>query len=144
MDPKVRFVKVQKTFEHFEVLYTLLQQRTHTISHKKLPNFEDHILFVKKNPYRIWYLIQVSEVFLGSIYILNNNCVGINVLNQEKSILKKSIDWVSRSFKPLPEIKSVRPPNFYLNVNLENTNLISALTELNARPIQLTYLLNSN
>ena len=39
-----------------EVLFDLLRQRVHSISHIKTPTWDEHEAFVKANPYRYWAL----------------------------------------------------------------------------------------
>ena len=42
-------------------LYDQLRNRIHTISHNKLPSFNEHKQFVINNPYRAWFMIQVEK-----------------------------------------------------------------------------------
>jgi hypothetical protein len=71
---------------------------------------------------------------------MENNCVGINLItnfdlfpNIVKTILKKH--------KPLKEIKSVRPPYFYINIAPDNEEGEAQLMKLHAQKIQSTFIL---
>ena len=57
---KISFDNITGSDEQIEVLYTQLKNRKYDISHKFLPQFEDHIKFVKNN----------SEINYGPIYVL--------------------------------------------------------------------------
>ena len=132
-------IRIKKTDEHVEVLYELIKNRKFNISNNKLPNFSEHKSFVINNPYRAWYLIEVDKLVVGTVYILKNNCIGIFVKRQDQYLIKKTVEWVLRNKKPLPEIKSVRPKNFYINVAPNNKILSSALEDIGAIKIQVTY-----
>ena len=51
------FEEILKNKENFDVLYELLKKREHNISHVKMPSIEQHIEFVKNNPYRYWFFL---------------------------------------------------------------------------------------
>lgn len=139
----IKFVRVRNSVSHVKALYSLLINRRFNISNQKIPSFSEHRLFVINNPYRAWYLIEVNKSFVGSLYLLKDNCVGIYVEGENQYITKKTIDWVLENKKPLPEIKSLRAPYFHINVSPKNKILRSILHKIKAEPIQVTYSLKN-
>ncbi len=132
---------VNKSKEHVEILFSLLKQRAHNISHEQMPDFKEHELFVFNHPFREWFLVKSNNVFVGSIYVLDNNCIGINIDINNLNIIKKSINWILSEIKPLPGIKSVRNKNFHININPDNKKMTKLLNDLNAKLIEHTYII---
>lgn len=75
-----------------EFLYNLLAERDPAvnISHRKMPTLEQHRAFVESKPYKAWYIIYLydritmldsSPEQIGSIYLTNQNEIGIFILN---------------------------------------------------------------
>lgn len=134
------FEKVIPTHYQIEILYQLLKERTYTISHQIMPSFEEHEKFVINHPYIIWYLVKKNQQYVGSFYITDNNCIGINLNDLYiKECLELILTRVKKEFIPLPAIRSVRANHFHLNVASNNSNLIYFLEKLNIAPIQITY-----
>jgi hypothetical protein len=136
-------VRVQKNDVHIKALYELLKNRKFNISNQNLPTFNEHKLFVLNNPYRDWYLIEVNKFFVGTMYLLKDNCIGIYVEEQNKYLIEKTIEWVLRNKKPLSGIKSVRASDFHINIAPNNKIVASVLRKMGATPIQLTYSLKN-
>ena len=139
----LKFVRIKKNDDHIKVLYELLKNRKFNISNQNLPSFSEHKFFVHNNPYRAWYLIEVNKLYVGTMYLLKNNCIGINVEEQNKYVIEKIIEWVLKNKKPLPEIKSVRVSYFHINIAPNNKMISSVLRKMGATPIQLTYSLKN-
>jgi hypothetical protein len=140
IDSTFTLEKITGTDDQIRALYDILIIRTHNISNTKSPSIEEHIKFAQNHPYRIWYLVKVNSNYIGSAYLMENNCVGINLItnfdlfpNIVKTILKKH--------KPLKEIKSVRPPYFYINIAPDNEEGEAQLMKLHAQKIQSTFIL---
>lgn len=142
IDTSISLVRVKPINEHMTVLYELLKNRKYNISNLKIPNYNEHKSFVINNPYRFWYLIGVGNVFIGTIYILKDNCIGIYVDNNKK-VIEKIIKWVLKNKKPLPAIKSIRASNFHINLSPDNKILAKMLKNMGAIPIQITYSLKN-
>lgn len=138
-----KLVRIKKNDAHIKILYELLKNREFNISNQELPTYNQHKLFVLNNPYRDWYLIEVNKSFVGTMYILKDNCVGIYVKGQDKIVIEKTIEWVLRNKKPLPGIKSVRAGNFHINSTPGNTIMSSVLQKMGATKIQETYSLKN-
>ena len=135
-----KFVPVKKIDKHINALYKILKNRKFNISNNSLPSFSEHKLFVINNPYRSWYLIEVDKLFVGSIYLSEDNFIGLHVIDQDGSIIKQSIEWVLKNKKPLPEIKSVRVSNFHINLPPNNRIFTKIIKSMGATSIQSTFL----
>jgi hypothetical protein len=140
---ELTLVRIKRNDAHTKVLYELLKSRKFNISNQKIPKYSEHKLFVLNNPYRAWYLIKVNNFFVGTLYLLKNNCVGIYVKDQNKFVIKKTIEWLLKNKKPLPEIKSVRSSEFHINVALNNQIISSILNKIGAARTQVTYSLKN-
>lgn len=137
------FIRVKSEDAHIVALYELLKKRIYNISNKTLPSFEEHRAFVLNNPYRAWYLVKSGHNFIGSVYILKDNCLGIFISSNDQTAIRASIEWIIFKHKPLSGIKSVRAPNYFVNVHPKNYKLISALHKIGATPIQISFSLNN-
>ena len=136
----IEFIKVDKFDKsHYEVLFKILNSRKHNISHERKVNYEDHIAFVKTNPYQDWFLIKNNDYILGSFYITSDNYIGVSLIDEEKSIYKKIISKILREYKPNPQIESVRRKSFCINSNPNNLVLQDALNEIGFIKIQVTF-----
>ena len=134
------FHKVIPTDIQTEYLYELLDQRKHVISHKNKPSFAEHQEFVCSNPYRAWYLVESNLKLIGTIYISNENTIGINFsASLDYKFVRKIVAYVKTNYSPLPEIKSIRGSTFAINVSPKNKPLIRALEILEAKVIQVSY-----
>ncbi len=131
----------QKLQGHIESLYELLKKKEHNISHESTPKYYDHINFVRSHPYRKWYLIEHLSNVVGSVYLTNDNVIGINLPSKGCQDYIELINLILASHKPLRPINSVRSKYFLINTNPNNLNLISALKSLNMHHIQNTYAL---
>ncbi|MFK7993567.1 MAG: hypothetical protein AB8B87_05485 [Granulosicoccus sp.] len=120
-------------------LFSLLQQRQFGISHRAMPSYDDHKAFVLSHPYRGWFIVQQEQLSVGSVYLLESNHIGINMLAGYASLIKPAIDMLCDLFQPLPGIASVRSARFVLNVAPRDTEQIDALESAGAVLIQQTY-----
>lgn len=136
-----KFEKITGESAQVVALYNLLHRRKYNISHKKMPTFEEHEIFVQNNPYRAWYLIKKENLCVGSVYILRDNCIGINMDLPVVQSIQETILFITSKHKPLKEIKSIRPPNYYMNVSIDNSDMQRILETIGATKIQYTYLL---
>ena len=135
-------ILIKSSNKHIETLYNLLKKRVHNISHDQIPSFEEHRSFVLNHPYRKWFLVKNNDIYFGSIYVLDNNCIGINMDTDNVDIIKKSIHWILTEIKPLPGIKSIRNKNFHININPNNKKMAKLLKDLDARLIEHTYIID--
>ena len=134
------FHKIIPTDIQIEALYELLGQRKHVVSHKKKPSLAEHQEFVCSNPYRAWFIINRNSTPIGTIYISDENTIGINFsASLDYKFVKKIVAYVKTNYSPLPEIKSIRGSTFAINVSPKNKPLIRALEILEAKVIQVSY-----
>ena len=139
-NPKdIKFFKVTDDEWQIKELYQLLQRRRFFISHNKMPNYETHKIFVRNNPYKIWYLIKKDEEFVGSFYIKDDNSIGLNLNEYSCIILKKIIKFIKNEFTPESQSPSKIPPYFYINTSAKNKALHLILEELKLTPLQISY-----
>ena len=86
----ISFVDVDCQMSTSEYL-PITEAFAHSISHRKLPNWDTHSNFVKNNPYRAWYIVYSEGIVIGSIYVQHDNSVGIDI----------DISEINISFDPL-------------------------------------------
>ena len=135
-----KFESVIGTVTQIEVLYELLKTRIHSISHKSIPTFEQHTKFVKNNPYRVWYLLSDNQGYFGTVYVAENNNIGINIDSSRlNDTLKKIIRKIESEIRPLSPITSLRNEKFTINVPITNQIMISAIKEFGYVLIQITF-----
>ncbi len=127
-----------------ETLYELLKQRgsEHSISHQTLPSFSEHMAFVKSNPYRYWYIVEVDGAKGGSVYITENNEIGLFLLPDFVQYQTDVLGLLVATHSPLPAVKSKRVAAFSVNANPSNATLISSILAAGGRHVQSTYLLD--
>ncbi len=140
MDNAITLVKITGTEDQILALYDILIKRTHNISNTTAPTIEEHKKFAQNNPYRIWYLVKANSDYIGTAYLMENNCVGINLITNF-DLFPTIVNRILKKHKPLNEIKSVRPPYFYINISPENEQVEAQLVKLNAQKIQSTFIL---
>jgi hypothetical protein len=134
------FEKIVPTDEQILILYELLNEREFKISHRQSVSFENHQSFVRKNPYRAWFLVKSSKNIIGSFYVSSENTVGINVQNyNDKKLISSVLMYLKDNYKPLKAIPSVRSSDFGINVPPTNRLLVDTLDSLGAELVQLTY-----
>ena len=115
-------------------LYELLKQREpeQNISHKKMPNYNQHVKFVKSKPYSFWSTIIKNEERIGSVYLTVLNEIGIsfvkgkNAKGLEEQILKLIMKCHPRK-------------RFFINISPKNKKLELVVKKMNFKMIQKTY-----
>ena len=117
-----------------EFLYELLNERDPkaNISHKKMPNFAQHVKFVMSKPYSKWYVIEESKNNVGSIYLTKDNEIGI--------FIKKDLHGKGIASKAIQLLIEKHPRSRYLaNVNPKNKKSIQFFKNQKFHLIQHTY-----
>lgn len=102
----------------FRFLYNLLKERTPNmnISHKKMPNYSEHVKFVKSKPYTKWNIIEYGKQKVGSIYLSKNDEIGI--------FLKKQFQGKNVGQESLELFIKMNPRKRYL-ANVSPKNIVS-------------------
>ena len=140
----ITFEKVVGSNDNINTLYKLLSLRDHFISHSKMPSYDEHKKFVLNNPYNNWYLINNKDKRLGTFYTKADNSIGINLIENNKEIVIKILDFIKLNLKPKPNQPSVVTPYFYINIPISNIKLRNIFEELDTKSIQISYKLNDN
>ena len=136
---ELKFQLIEPSDKQIEILYDLLRVRKYSISHTNLPEFNEHKEFVINNPYRVWMLIYQRQIPIGTIYISNDNSIGLSLKTYSEMLMKIIIKQVVKNYKPLPPIKSLRGKNFHININPSNKELISIFENIGLVHLQSTY-----
>ena len=139
----MNFELVIPTSAQIETLYAQLKNRSHNISHKSVPSFDEHTEFVQNHPYRKWIIVKDTEIAIANVYIQYNNSIGLNVdslvtCEQINKILK----GIYASHSPLPAVPSVRFEEFFLNVATDNKMLQNMLSSLGYSEVERTFVLS--
>ena len=132
MSEKVNFLIIKEIDHNF--LYKLLLQRKEivNISHKNMPTYEEHVEFVKSDPYSKWYIIQIDEKKIGSIYLTKQNEIGIHILGEYED---------GERYKTIIKEFILKYPqdNFFVNISPRNELYINFVNDLGFHLIQHTY-----
>lgn len=119
---------------HLMALYKLLQERTpeQSISHKRMPTYEEHCEFVKRHPYDAWYLIEDGIHTVGSIYLSRRGEIGIAIFN-----VHKRKGYGRRALHEVMQWHSGR--QILANINPKNEGSIRFFESMGFKPLQVTY-----
>lgn len=125
----------------YKVLYRLLQEREpeEHISHKSMPTYEDHVIFVASKPYKIWNLIAVDNIniasslcsgIVGAIYLTHKDEIGVSIFKEHRKngYATWALNCISYLEKPL-----------YANINPANQKSINFFERAGFKHIQNTY-----
>jgi|TARA_B110000495_G_C22733444_1_gene430352 hypothetical protein len=133
---------IAPTKEQLEELYDQLKRRSYSISHGFLPQYEDHIEFVKNHPYRAWFMIKQVGGTIGNVYVQYDNSIGLNCVDDITEVQIKNILHVLTSkLTPLDAAPSVRSGDFFLNVSASNAELQDKLKNIGLSEIQKSFCL---
>jgi RimJ/RimL family protein N-acetyltransferase len=115
-------------------LYDLLAERTQeqSISHRRLPEFEDHCAFVDSDPYHAWYVIEHGGSPVGHVYLSRQDEIGIFVY--------RSLCGHRIGRRAVAELIERHPRKRYLaNINPRNDRSRAFFCKLGFSLIQNTY-----
>tara|TARA_B100000963_G_scaffold359306_1_gene386301 strand:+ start:330 stop:773 length:444 start_codon:yes stop_codon:yes gene_type:complete len=122
-------------------LFTMLNNRKYNISNDSKTDYENHLKFCEKNPYRKWFLIKLKSKYIGSLFITYQNEVSINLETPDMDTYASILNMVLKNIKPLRAIPSVRNKSFVCNTNPKNKTLKQALKNMDSIKIQESYVL---
>ena len=137
---EIVFKKVIPTESQIEQLYSFLEKRKSSISHRKTPSKVDHTKFVEKHPYLGWYLAYKGDDIICSVYVQSDNSIGVNLLEGFEDCFPDIVKFIKKKHKHLPPIKSIRRNTFLVNVSSQNIKLLKYLNDLNFEEIQRSFL----
>lgn len=138
----IYFEIVIPTPNQIKALYDELKVRKYTISHDRLPRYEDHESFVRSKPYRYWWIISYQGAVIGSCYLGNENSIGINIRSFEPKLIEYIINYIIGRFEPLDPIPSIRPNEFFINIPVSNSEFIDTMEQLGYPQTQISYRLS--
>jgi len=124
---------------HIDDLFFLIHNKKNNISNVNPPSREDHEKFCHNHPYRFWFLVYKEKRLYGSIYITNENSIGINFLDMKEVSNKAIIEHVIQHITPMPAKPSLVPSNFYCNVPPNDKEFIELLEQIGAEVSQISY-----
>ena len=138
--------EVNQCNEHKKLLFEVFHQRSDVerISSGAQLDFDEHSKFVEEHPYRYWFLIKIEGGYIGAVNISYENSLGIHLFDEYGTFLRKIIEKICDTIRPLPRLASVRPSNFTINISPKNTKLERELESLGANCIQKTFQLGKN
>lgn len=128
-------VDVYRTPGAIDVCWQLLLERDprESISHKKMPTWQEHTNFFHGHPYEAWYLIEADGQTRGACYLTHQREIGVGVLKQHRGH-----GYGSKAVEQL--IRAHGPGRFLANINPANDKSIALFAKLGfTGPIQLTY-----
>jgi GNAT superfamily N-acetyltransferase len=124
-----------------KILYTILSERDEStnISHRRMPDWQDHVAFVCSRPYKYWWLVlggTESQNIVGAAYLSRQNEIGVFILKEYQG-LGLGPDAVKLIIK-------VAPPGSPLlaNINPRNARSIKMFENLGFKHVQNTYRLD--
>jgi RimJ/RimL family protein N-acetyltransferase len=129
----MKLVPVGKEKKAVDILYALLAERApdESISHQRMPSLDDHRKFVRSNPYRVWYLIQVNDDYVGCCYITKAREIGISIFQAHR---RKGY-----ATQALRQLIALWPGRFYANINPQNEKSQLLFQNLGFNLLQMTY-----
>ena len=115
------------------MLFHLLAEREpwQAISHREMPTWEQHVAFVRSEPYKAWYMIHCDGEIVGSTYFSHANEIGIFIFKKYKG------RHIAKAAIMLLQSKHEGP--YYANINPENKASILFFEKLGFEPLQVTY-----
>lgn len=130
--------------EYLELLYSLMQEREpyQSISHKELPTFDEHCVFVESRPYDSWWVICIDDTPVGAVYAVKDLFakreyiyIGLFVLKQYKrmGLGHAALDWIKYLY-PCKDI--------YANIARHNYDSQDFFESQGFKEISYTYKLN--
>lgn len=116
-----RLIAVAHVSRAAEILWELLKERPAeaNISHQVMPTWEEHVSFVERYPYRVWYLIKHGDDYVGATYLSRHWEIGIAIFreHQRKGYAKWAIREMARKWLPTAKGKpSVKRQAILANV----------------------------
>jgi len=122
------------TSKDSKFLFQLLSKRkiNESISHKKMPNFSQHLKFISSKPYSKWYIIFHQNKKIGSIYLSKQNEIGLFLIDIKS---ENEIRWIA-----IKLLMQKNPRHRYLaNINPKNKKMSNFYKKNSFNLIQHTY-----
>jgi RimJ/RimL family protein N-acetyltransferase len=133
----VNLVSVYQHPDADRILYALLEEREGAdavnISHNgKTPAWREHLKFFRSKPYRVWFLIHVEDLIVGSIYLSKQDEIGV--------FLFRAFQGHGYGPAAIKELMRRTPRRRYLaNLNPANDRSKAMFERLGFRHVQETF-----
>ena len=103
----------------YPFLYKMLGERSliDSISHRKMPTYEEHVAFCDAGPYKGWYIIILDEggngKHIGNCYISKQNELGIFLKKeyQRKGISQPALQLLMSMYPGVEFLANIAPGN---------------------------------
>lgn len=130
----MNLISIYNVPDHKSLLYSLLLERTpeQSISHKEMPSLSEHIRFIESEPYKAWYMIDVTEKYVGAIYLTHFDEIGVFIFNKHKGN--------GYAKEAIAELMKIHPGRKLANVNPANIPSYRLFESL-GKVIQHTFLI---
>lgn len=95
--------------------YKLLQEREphENISHKRMPEWDEHVSFILSKPYTAWYWFAgCLGQPAGCIYLTKQDEIGVGVLKdfRGQGLAKEAVQELMKKY-PGPKLANINPAN---------------------------------
>ena len=142
-EKKVFKLNLEKVISHEKQilkLFNSLESRSHFISHKEMPEYSSHEEFVRNNPYRVWYMVNLNNTFVADLYVQNDNSIGLNNFeNLEINTIHEVLEKLFIEISPLQAIPSKRFGKFFFRISSSNLILQKKIESLGYFSSEYTY-----
>lgn len=129
--------------ERHRLLWQLLEERPAeaSISHARMPEWDEHVAFIERRPYAAWYFIAAeddTDRVMGSVYVsidksghLSIRCIGIAVFKiyHGKGVGRQAIT----------ELRRIHKGTLYANIAPNNERSKAFFAALGFEKIQETW-----
>jgi RimJ/RimL family protein N-acetyltransferase len=115
-------------------LFALLKERPAyaNISHREMPSYEEHMRFVRSDPYAAWYVIEDATGDVGAIYLTKHDEIGVFVWS--------SLRGQGHGSWAVAELMNIHPrPRYFANISPLNTGSQRFFQALGFELRQLTF-----
>lgn len=144
-----RLVKVAQVAKAAQILWDLMHEvELHqAISHVTMPTWEEHLSFVQRYPFRIWYLIEAEGIFVGYISLSRHNEIGLRLFREHQR--KGHGSWAVRELIRMWAGDLAKPRaglqrgGFLANINPANEASLKLFASLGFKHVQNTYALDA-
>ena len=132
----MRLETIERVKEAPRILYWLLATRPSrvNISHRRMPTYAAHAAFLRRKPYKAWYLVRVSPWgYVGSVYLSKSDEIGIFLFKeyQGKGLGQETVRLLMARHRKVKR--------FLANVSPKNERSARFFKDLGFKPIQNTY-----
>lgn len=128
-------INIYERPDRYGVLYKLLSERKpeESISHQRMPTFQEHCEFVDSQPYEGWYFILgPNQTIVGSCYLSKQNEVGCFVFHEHRNR-----NYGTNAVRELRMLHGHR--RYVANVSPRNEASLAMFRRLGFKEIQRTF-----